>query len=456
MVKRLIVYLLCVALAHATDYPFDGTLGGYYTASLSAVDGDTITCTVDTATWNAAGGNPSVAQGVVIRGKQPGGTTIHVGSNNPSPALFFQGDRASIKDFHFIMDVGGKTLFRITADGSHFTNITYDSVSGANYFMDFEGVTRALVESCTINTVDGSEEPVFARGPTNSWQTASTLGTANALYFENCTFTGAGYVCDINANGRAVFRFCTITGAQKIDGHGLTTNTPARSVRHMEIYGNNWTTTASNWIAIEVRGGTAMIFKNTAPSSGNIPRFFLSDYAYQGGPYANYSNVLQTPALYPLPDQIGVGIDPKAAASEPAYVWSNLQNGTTWTRTLHTATSAEATAYGSAFDDSDVIKPNRDFFADAGFSTSTGVQVGTKATMLASSPSVVGQGWWVTDEASWNTTLPANTSGQLYAWSGSAWVLKYTPYTYPHPLRSGIASTNHLSGAIRGLTGQTN
>ena len=22
-------------------------------------------------------------------------------------------------------------------------------------------------------------------------------------------------------------------------------------------------------------------------------------------------------------------------------------------------------------------------------------------------------------------------------WNGSAWVLKYTPYTYPHPLRNG-------------------
>ena len=41
----------------------------------------------------------------------------------------------------------------------------------------------------------------------------------------------------------------------------------------------------------------------------------------------------------------------------------------------------------------------------------------------------------MTDEGSWNSTLPANTSGQLYTGNGSAWGLKYSPYTYPHPLR---------------------
>ena len=56
--------------------------------------------------------------------------------------------------------------------------------------------------------------------------------------------------------------------------------------------------------------------------------------------------------------------------------------------------------------------------------------------MNAYTPSVAGYGWWVTDEGSWNTKLPANTSGRLYKWTGSAWTLFYTPYTYPHPLQT--------------------
>jgi len=62
--------------------------------------------------------------------------------------------------------------------------------------------------------------------------------------------------------------------------------------------------------------------------------------------------------------------------------------------------------------------------------------------MLAIIPTKPGVGYWVTDEGSWNITLPANTSGQLYTWNGSAWVLKYTPYTYPHPLRKPVGPSN--------------
>lgn len=56
--------------------------------------------------------------------------------------------------------------------------------------------------------------------------------------------------------------------------------------------------------------------------------------------------------------------------------------------------------------------------------------------MLAIKPTKVGVGFWVTNEGSWNTRLPANSSGRLYSWNGSAWALKYTPYAYPHPLQT--------------------
>ncbi|MDB6128340.1 MAG: hypothetical protein JWM35_2236, partial [Verrucomicrobia bacterium] len=81
----------------------------------------------------------------------------------------------------------------------------------------------------------------------------------------------------------------------------------------------------------------------------------------------------------------------------------------------------------------------RDYFrGDVGgeFPATSDVGRGTHAQMLASSPTAAGQAWWVTDEGSWNTTLPPNTSGRLYRWNGSAWALYYEPYTYPHPLRA--------------------
>jgi len=69
------------------------------------------------------------------------------------------------------------------------------------------------------------------------------------------------------------------------------------------------------------------------------------------------------------------------------------------------------------------------------FPSNSDIGRGTKSTMLASSPLAHGQAWWVTDEGSWRAGY-SGTSGQLYIWDGSGWILAYTPYTYPHPLDS--------------------
>lgn len=100
----------------------------------------------------------------------------------------------------------------------------------------------------------------------------------------------------------------------------------------------------------------------------------------------------------------------------------------------------------ASFTATDIIKPDRDIFltvATASFNGSSGVGMGTKSAMNAITPTKIGVGYWVTDEGSWNTTLPANTSGQLYTWNGSVWTSSYTPYTYPYPDGS---SSQRLAG----------
>lgn len=405
--------------------------------------------------------------------------------------------------------------------GFRLTDITYVGGTSDGYFAYISsGVNYGIIDNCRISGGTGSAELIFGRGPTNAWQTNAPLGGANNIFIENCTFGGSGYVCDANSNANFVVRFNTINGANKADGHGLASNTPPRSVRSMEIYNNQWTGGGISATAIEVRGGTAMIFDNTSSLAGAGDRFYLTEYGYQstwanfgfsitsvtagnpttittasphgytsglpvvvfcpgttpaianaynitvtspttftipftttvGGPQAagtSNATTFTTPFVYPITDQVGVGKDPKVAASEPAYVWNNLKNGTPWSRSLNSVNSSAITTYRAqtsnptaTFTERDVIQANRDFFADAGFDTATGVSRGTKAAMLAFTPPITGYGWWVTDEGSWNKKLPDNTSGQLYTWTGSAWALKYTPYTYPHPSRLPIAPTN--------------
>ena len=45
----------------------------------------------------------------------------------------------------------------------------------------------------TINGGAGNDEWIMTRGPTNSWQTDSSLGSSSAIYIEDCTFNNCGY-----------------------------------------------------------------------------------------------------------------------------------------------------------------------------------------------------------------------------------------------------------------------
>lgn len=223
----------------------------------------------------------------------------------------------------------------------------------------------------------------------------------------------------------------------------------------MEVYGNLWTGVAGFWTAIHMRGGTGMVFGNVSDNVGGTGvkhPFLVFDEYGSLNTWGNFLSTFQTPTNYPINDQIGVGMDPKVGGSEPFYIWNNFRGGEDWGMqwsnipdgaiTQHRTNTGDAEA---TFTMEDIIAADRDYFKHtfgADFTGAGGVGLGTKAQMLAITPTKEGVGFWVTNEASWNTTLPENTSGQLYIWDGADWVLSYTPYTYPHPLRRPPAPAN--------------
>jgi len=411
-----------------TSYTTNGSQSDVSAAITAAAAGETVQVPAGTFTWGASGAQLSVNKAITLQGAGTGSTIINISSSAPTwgSGVVAVSGACTVTGFNFKQS-GGAATTAISATGSggwRVTNIVYNSAATAGYFL--YGGTYGLIDNCVLNGGAGSDEMIFTRGPTDSWQTASSMGSGNAVYVEDCTFNSQGYT-DFNSNARAVVRFCTINPSSnfiKLDAHGLASNSPPRSCRHVEFYNNTWS--AYGQVAMEIRGGTGMVFDNTAPQSGgNAPRIFLDDYTLGS----------QTPsAVYPLPDQIGVGKDPLAAASEPLYAWHNLSSGTNWSVTNE--------MWGTPM--SGLINPDRDYFDTAtSFNGSSGVGRGTKAQMLAITPSKKGVGYWVTDEGSWRTGY-SGTSGQLYTWTGSAWALKYTPYAYPHPLRTGatVAPSN--------------
>ena len=438
-----------------TTLTTDGSIGDVNAACAAAVDGDTIRVPAGTFTWGDGGNAVWLQRRVTLAGAGQGTTIIQVSSTagtwgNGIIRILGGG---TVRDMTIRGATGSKSAFATSGpSGWRITAITYVGVAGEGYFC-YGGNNYGLIDNCTLTGGAGNSELIFTRGPTDSWQTPSSLGTVDAVYIEDCVFDGPGYVSDFNSNARGVVRFCTIKGNMKVDGHGVATNTPARGVRHMEVYRNRWTMDFRYWTPIELRGGTGHVFDNQATQAvAPYAWFKVREYGVLSK-FGVFGNTIQTPVNYPILDQIGTGQDPRVGGSEPMYLWNNIdRSGADWVLSMDPIPAEGISLYqvqtgnpSATYTINDIIRKDRDYFKQivgSPFNGSSGVGRGTKAQMLAIQASLKGVGFWVTDEADWDRTNGTQPDGQLYVWSGSAWVLKYTPLTYPHPLRGAGAPSN--------------
>lgn len=338
--------------------------------------------------------------------------------------------------------------------------LTYNAPTNGGYF-GYISNAYGVSDNVVVVNGAGTLQTFMLRGPTSAWNTGNTMGTANAWYIEDSTIS-AGYMNENDGAAQSVLRFCTAQGVAYADAHMIETATDASGVYHgsrqFEIYGNDFTGSGDFIRWMEFYGGTGMVFNNICKSNQFA---IFGEYGVVVGSGGSGLAYIPTPAHSPIPDQVGTGSYPQSAGQEPLNYWNNRKTNSSGVdsplQTL-SVNAAAITAYGSTFymtseDGSPyMFLRGRDYFkgvVGGTFPSTTDVGIGTAASMAASSPTAAGQKWWVTDEGSWNTLLPVNTSGRLYQWSGSAWVLHYTPYTYPHPLRNVTSTTSRvISGNV--------
>lgn len=278
----------------------------------AAVDGDTVHVPSGSSTWasriNITKSISLAGAGIdqtVITGDSTTASCIigwQTKSTGNSPAGF-----AEITGFTFettgTCGTGGADTESMIAFAGDSANIRVHhnkfnaSVSGALHIFGYaRGVAdhNEFVNSSSLRHLTPVEHEgwasVGAYGD-NSWATASTIGTAEAFFFEDNIYTNThatiGYYCtNDTAGSRVVYRFNTWTNCTT-QTHGLESGGRTRSGRQIEIYRNLflWNEEAAFGGLINSRGGTAHIFDNDVTTSGiGSITTLIRMHTYRAGP----------------------------------------------------------------------------------------------------------------------------------------------------------------------------
>jgi hypothetical protein len=364
-----------------------------------ASDGDTVIVPAGSSTWTSRVyiGNKAIT----ILGAGIGQTTITSAlptlATNAPFYVSSSGKAVRISGFSCVGSPGDQTGFismssqNFRIDHCAFSNLTQRGVvaySTANSW--------GVIDHCTFQKASGTAQGVSVFGDRDAaWNRPLSLGTINAVYIEDCTFTWpnpADSCLDMYNGARTVFRHNTVTNAS-VGCHGLDSGS-YRSALSWEIYDNTFYVTVPLARQFQFRGGTGVVFNNRITTSANgrlstnsidvtcyratgtviFQNYVPWGFVTSSNRYDGNSDAYGWPAL----DQIGaapptspwnISDAPPASRSlqgkSPAYAWSNTKNGARFAM-------AAATYSGDGYPDgtpghpnvASLIRENRDFFND--------------------------------------------------------------------------------------------
>ena len=359
------------------------------TAIDSAVDGDTVQVPAGTCAWTSSTvAAVTITHAITLQGS---GCALDGDGRATTPCGTVIIDNTAI-DWN-------KTAIEVNYSGSSLVRITGFEIilnhSTGNYSGEIRiegGASKFRVDHCVFNggthtkanaisvydtTYGVIDHNTFLSGDGNAWKAlqisvsstdsvawanALSLGTANAVYMEDNTFTQnvaqgslAYRVVDNGPGGRLVFRYNILNNTGDVGGHGWDSD-PSSAISS-EVYNNtfNHTVTGNYYTAIAFRGGTGVIFNNVFSATAGGWDTFINLYYYC---CCASNQTCQSPrtyqAAYPGHEQPGSAPNGSGGqVSAPIYEWSNT-----------TSVTPHMGAAGTCANEATMIQANRDYFID--------------------------------------------------------------------------------------------
>ncbi len=343
---------------------FDGTHESVQAAINSAADGDIVTVPADNKIWDTP--VSSSGKGLTLIGAGVDVTTIIDGtdsSNIPLNIDMNAGQTFKMSGFTFdgtnsstwgIVNFSGGIAANFRVHHNKFANLatrgvvvgesTYGLIDHNAFLAPFNLSAQAI--------------SVFGDG-VDAWNRALSLGSGNAVYVEDNTFTYAhpnDGAMDAYNGARYVFRHNAVSGTT-IGHHGFDTG-GYQSTFSFEIYENTWVVVNKIWWG-NFRGGTGVIFNNTFTNFyGTTMEIanYRSCRTYDDWGRCDGLNPLdgnEDATGYPCRQQIG---RTTGQALSPFYQWGNLSDGVSM---MVSVNQLEGCTNPSP---NDHLKENRDFY----------------------------------------------------------------------------------------------
>ena len=445
--------------------------------------GDTISVPAGSCTWTSS---LSITKSITLQGAGIGSTTIT--GNIPvttdpyygvatswmikfSPSSIADDSNVMLRITGFTFDLNYKNnaihiqntsttvdLNKVVIDNNTFSNCrTYrDSTHSAS--LDKTIMTHGNIFGVVHTNTFTGWVGVFTTGNRygNGGLTSFTTepfshGSANFMYYEDNTIiytgTDADQIFGGSWGGAYVIRYNTIAITQDVyksisDWHGNQPSGTMYGVRGGEMYGNKITRAAgtANYTRIsDMAGGKHLNYYNAITTGASTGLQVRETYIDHVTGYA-----CPTTTLY-QGNYCSTSGQPQHV--EDTYIWNNRYGATPETGTrITTASKSTGTDTGikSLRQNYEYWLPNTNSACDTDGTCESGIGCGA---VTPTGSCTTGAAYWKTSNSGSCTNLTnlvgashsANISGTLYrCYPTNTWTVYYTPYAYPHPLRSDV------------------